>query len=837
MNGEVIQKMRYNCKGDKIVHPLSMPLKESLQLISNFFSNNSNNKLCLVFPVKEFAAQWLAVPSALFLVESDFAQFKNEIVETLSKYKKGDRIILNNDAIVEWNGRTADGFVFKHKEYNRVDELTINIKKISKIQPAPSNRKALSSYTRVVEAITKNSINPTDKLLGIQTEGNKLFSKNSICLISKHIAFGNSISDILINDFLIEEYFKLGKIDDYGQVSNKSPLFISNNLSNLALYVTLSDSISKIIIDGFSAIKERGTDFSDIDVKNIPTILITDLSEIESFETIATYGFEFFNFTKENLILDNPTDNSPFNYLNRKLEKYKSFHLIKEISENSELEAIVKKIHSIEKDDSNNDLNSLKISLIQLINSLSRVVHILKPNEILGINSKIANIENIFVRSKIWLGDSQQPIEESISLLKSVIKNFAVNPSEKCTRLEELISKKKYDYIICPNEEEAKSLKSFLINSSHSDKPLIISIADVNDNLLSDKPLKVILTGWAKSSNINRILSCFLFSELTVLFYQFENRYYNSLQKRNKGYSEKVNSTINTKGILSGNEAMNSKSFAALYSDDTLNDVGSEDTFDIVNFELKLDEAQYSKYYAKGNVIESVKTKRIDFENNFFIYTNESHKFLVINDFFDKKIEHANLHRKKIEALKTGDIIAFINTDRDILVELVEKHTNPRDLALLKEWTNLWKNLLKEHYASTGNDLKRLVKDLRKYDCIKHEVTIKTWLQDEARIGPDDDSDLISIALLTNSELLNENIKKVRESITKMKGLRHDASEFIINKIKAQIHTFADSSIINKKVTIEGLGSVFILKVVEVSNGFENIDVKFVNRLLEKEII
>jgi hypothetical protein len=98
--------------------------------------------------------------------------------------------------------------------------------------------------------------------------------------------------------------------------------------------------------------------------------------------------------------------------------------------------------------------------------------------------------------------------------------------------------------------------------------------------------------------------------------------------------------------------------------------------------------------------------------------------------------------------------------------------------------------------------------DLRKNDCKKHEVTIKAWLQDENRIGPDDDADLISIALLTNSNLLNDNINTVREAIRKMTGWRMKASDFITDKIKAQIHEFADSSIINKKILVEGLGSV-----------------------------
>ena len=202
MNKELIEKLQYSHAGQEEAHSLPLPLIESLQLISDFFNYSSNHKLCLVFPTKEFAAQWLSIPTVLFLIESDFDQFKNEITEALKRYKKGDWIILNNEAVVEWVGRSVNGFIFKHKEYNGVDEITISIKKISKIQPAPSSRKALSGYKRVIEALGKTNENPTDNILGIQTEGNKLYQKNSICLIGKHISFENSISEILINNFL-----------------------------------------------------------------------------------------------------------------------------------------------------------------------------------------------------------------------------------------------------------------------------------------------------------------------------------------------------------------------------------------------------------------------------------------------------------------------------------------------------------------------------------------------------------------------------------------------------------------------------------------------------------
>lgn len=835
MNQDLIQKLQYSYAGQNETHSLPLPLKDSLQLISDFFSNNTTNKLCLVFPSKEYSAQWLSVPTVLFLIQNDYTQYKEEIFASYRKYNLGDKLKLNGDAIVEWAGIRNKSVAFRAGKEPNIATFTIDITQSIKLQRTEQTRQ-LSSLKRVKQALPGKIITPTDELLEINTYGNKEFMKNKICLVSKFKSYDDSIEDIAMNLASLPEYFQSGKIDENGAADINSPLLISNNLSTLALYVTLSSSsVSKIIIDGFSTIQERGTDFSDIDVKNIPTILITDLSEIESFETIGNYGFEFFNFTKENLKLDHSENLSPFHSFEKKLRKYISFNVVKEICIDAELEATTQNIHSIEKDESNNDLTSLKISLIQLTNLISRIAHIPAVEEISVLHSKINAIENLFLRCRIWLGDSHKPIEESISLLKSVIARFATQPSEKCARLKTLMSSKQYDYIICSTEEEAKALDDSF--PAHIQKPRVISVADVNDKLLSSKPQKAILTGWAKSNNINRILSAFLFSELTVLFYQFENKYYNSLQRRNKQYSENIKATINSKGIRSETDSSKRKGFSDLYSGDEVIETTSESSFDILDFEFKLDNAQYSRYVAKENLIDSIKAKRIVFESDFFIYTTESHKFLVINELIERKGEKANLHRRKVESLQTGDVIALINTDRDILVELVEKNTNTKELASVKQWTELWKNLLKDYYASIGSDFKKLVENLRKNDCKKHEVTIRTWLQDESRIGPDDNADLISIALLTNSNLLNDNITTVREAIRKMTGWRMKASDFITDKIKTKIHEFADSSIINKKISIEGLGSVIVLKVIEVSNMWENIDVRYVNRLLQKEII
>ena len=844
MNSELIEKLEYSYVGQHEAHQLPVSLKESVHLISDFFGNSKANKLSLVFPSKEYTAQWLSIPKVLYLIEDDYAQFKGEIFESYKQYKQGEKLILNNKAIVEWAGIDQNRVTFKTKGNKKSSGVTIGIRlsDVTMLQKAPAKRQALSSIKAVKEVLPSRmqrltrDKTPIEELLNIDTYGNKEFIKNNICLVSKFKSYDYSIEDISLNHALLSEYFKASKIDENGNVDESSPLLISNNLLNLTLYLTSSKTISQIIIDGYSTINERITDFLAIDALKIPTILITDLSEIESFESIGNFGFEFFNFSKEYLHLEPASNHSPFQSFEMKLKKYVSFNFQKEICENSQLEAIAQKIHSIEKDDSNNDLNTLKISLIQLTNLVSRIAHALTPDEISSLNLRISSIESLFLRCRIWLGDSCKPIEESISLLRSVIEKFASTPSEKCVRLSVLMNTNRYDYIICPTEAETKALHGFIKTSACTHRPHVISVADVNDNLLSNEPLKAILTGWAKSNNMNRILSSFLFSEITALFYKFENKYYNSLQRRNRKYNENIKATINSKGIRSESESTKSKGFDDSFSGDEIVEITSEISFDILDFELKLDNAQYSKYTAKGNLIDSIKAKRVDFENDFFIYSTESHKFLVINELIAKQDEKANILKRKIDSIKTGDVIALINTDRDILVELVEKNTNTTELASVKQWTELWKKLLKEYYASIGNDFKKLVDDLRKNDCKKHEVTIRMWLQDESRIGPDDNADLISIAVLTNSSLLNDNINTVREAIRKMTGWRMKASDFITDRIKSQIHEFADSSIINKKISIEGLGNVIVLKTIEVSNGWENIDVRYVNKLLQKEI-
>jgi hypothetical protein len=834
MSSDLLHKINIGSleTGDNFLLPES--LKESLQLISDFFNENVNHKLCLVFPTKEYVAQWLSIPTVLNMIQSDYAQFQNAITESLEQNKKGDRILINNDAVVEWVGRTPIGFVFKHKEYKGEDKITIDIKKISKIQPAPPNLKALSSYKRVIEALNLTNENPTDKILGIQTDGNRVFQRHSVCLISKHISFENVISEISLNNLHIDEYFKKGKIDDAGEIDFKSPLLISNNLTNLALYLTLCDTISTIIIDGFSSIMDRSIDFNDIDVKRIPTILITDLSEIDCFETIGSYGFDFYNFNKENLKLGKIKKLSPFNLFEKKLHKFAAFNIAKEICISSELEAISKLIHSIENDESVRELVSINISLIQVTNILSRIVHPLNSRELSAYSEMIEKVEKLCSESRFFLGKALNTIETSIMLIKKLIDKLSTEPSQKCLRLKELMLKNNYDYIICSTEEETVSLSRYLESQNLKRKSNVISVADVNDNLLNKETTKAILTGWIKSKNLNKILSSFIFSELTVLFYQFEFRYFNSLQNRNKKYSDLVCSTIDIKGKRVRDSFTQPDAFSHVFETQSKIDADTNQNFDVVDFEKNMENAQYSKYIVKGNINESVKSKRVEFSGNKFIYLTETHGLLVLENYDNTSNKTTKITKNRIENLHIGDVIAFLKTEREVLNDIVEKQTTQEELAETLKWIHLWKNSLREYYLSLNRDFNKLVRDLREKHCSREAATIRSWLFDELRIGPRKDDDLISIALVSNNNELLENIHNVRSAIRQMTSWRMKASDFVIEQIKNKVKFSATKMKVNSVMDFEDLGEIEILEIIEISTTYDNVDTRNTNRLIEK---
>jgi len=236
----------------------------------------------------------------------------------------------------------------------------------------------------------------------------------------------------------------------------------------------------------------------------------------------------------------------------------------------------------------------------------------------------------------------------------------------------------------------------------------------------------------------------------------------------------------------------------------------------------------------RGNLNESVKAKRVEFKNDKFIYLTDTHGLLVLGNFYPASTKPLYIHKSRIENLHNGEVIAFLKTERELLKITVERQTTPSALIETTRWIELWKNLLRNHYKLLNGNFNALVKELEEHGCDRDPATIRSWLFDDLRIGPRKDDDLIAIAIMTNGVELTDNIKEVRNAIRQMTSWRMKASDYIIEQLKEKIRSSHQSIRVNSTIDFEDLGEVEILEITEINTSSDNIDIRNVNRLLEK---
>lgn len=154
----------------------------------------------------------------------------------------------------------------------------------------------------------------------------------------------------------------------------------------------------------------------------------------------------------------------------------------------------------------------------------------------------------------------------------------------------------------------------------------------------------------------------------------------------------------------------------------------------------------------------------------------------VLND------EKGEVEKKKVDALKIGDSLIFLNRDDDtrdivdyVLKELIrEKRISPKTVQDY-EMSRRWKNDLSEYMEKTGYSPKRIA-DIMKANGVRvQKASIINWLDDDAHIvAPQTVESLEQIALLTDDtdmfDHVNEyfdacrRIRKVRKNILKELG-------------------------------------------------------------------
>lgn len=822
------RKLRFGKSVEDAQFPPGAILIKAVSILTDTISTSDCPKACYVFPVKENLTYWITFLTGLLSLKLDFEQNHSTLQDKFKNLRDGDKLLLNNVAVVEFARFNENSPTIRSREHT---EYTLWPGHIDKLQPY-QGPKSIDKDKKIKEFLPERVIVPVDKLLEINTSGNKLFCSHSIVLVS---AFGK-FEDFMTDHFSCESAFKeLIKPDYIGEAGildcYNSPVKIFRDLFHLQSTIQHGYHPKLIIIDGADRLIERLSEFDRILRKKIPILVVMDLNDTEGFSYLANRDFEFFNWNQEvisSLLPEHSIDESPFSAFHQRLDNFCKSSIEFVECRNMPLESAANALLSIHTEETQKEISLLKGRAVKLLNQLSGIFYAISEEDTSAFKAQLNEIRERFKRLKMYIGDNVEKWDKFFQNTEQFIDEAAKGGIDKAAKFISRLWHAKSGVVILPTEAEVKS--ALLQVGTISNGIYYATVGKIINHLVPDKGF---IPTWLKTKKVNQLLNSFNLNELVFFYYPFEMGFHRSLVKRNLtalGYTLDKEGT-KTKYASFPLETYIS-GFSNLASHFPENENGSE-YVDITELEWSIEKSDFNKYHSLGEISDSLSAQRVDFEDESFMYCSDSHKLLTIIKF--NSDNNYKCQARKVAEMMPGDYIAIIGKDESGIDDLVSKQVSFKDLSDVKSKIKLWKECLYTHYENTGRDIYALIRELESAGCVKHKHTIKNWLFDKEIIGPASDDDLRSIGKLTGNNLLANQTVIIREAITQMKSWRRKAFYMVGDKIKKHITEANDISSIGASLIIEGLGEVTFHTIVSINRKQEEIDIRYLNKLLKPD--
>lgn len=182
----------------------------------------------------------------------------------------------------------------------------------------------------------------------------------------------------------------------------------------------------------------------------------------------------------------------------------------------------------------------------------------------------------------------------------------------------------------------------------------------------------------------------------------------------------------------------------------------------------KLDEINLETYHKEEKVDSEYGpevARPIIFEDNCFAFLSKNRRCRVVD------WESEQILSKKPEELEEGDEVIFIDSNRDILLELARRlrRTNPK-IEELYRYSELWKKALLNYKEKTDSTAKDIKNNLKVQGVERTETVINKWLNDSDVIGPEQDA-VRALAEVTNDPEFKKHLEEVIKACEKIRAL------------------------------------------------------------------
>jgi hypothetical protein len=794
--------------------------------------------VCLVLPSRENVAAFTAVLAALSAAKEHFPELHQRYIE--EGFQIGERVRVHPTGhVFEFGGF----FVHEGNRFFRLQIIkdksnssrsfpirdAVLLEKTSGLTPKGTGNTRLGSYIP----------SPIDEIIQIQSGGNDALLANEIMLVCTQREFVNFIESVSVchrdspeKRFLLKDVISWGVVNPKGEIefrnssaSYGAPLIaVASRTEYIASACRNHKSSSpRVLIDGAVRIKDLQS-FDDI-VDFSKLVVIADHSSLDQFQSLSDRGctvwklpdgVEEIRASKDHLL-------SEFNRTYGVASHVRIEIISCDSPEINELEYKLKAAETAIRESGLNDedLKALSIAYSRLID-LAAFMHIPKREAIKEFRSSIElGLEILSGRGLFMEKKASKLLSECYSLLGGGLAEGSEHiRRDKKSKLLELVDSLRAEgsdfIVVAPTILSADSARSYL----NGELGLDVTVTEIQSIPTRGTVDHIILTGWPKSQKLKKLLDKYLANYVHALAYQFEKDWFISFNNRRERQLKKWELTENEIHMIAGIEAILSYAPSSLPL--TFQSSGS----DYQSTEEILGSVRKGMPARNVNEHDMREGKYVSFAGSCYGYMTRTHKIPKVTGLVTGSYKpNDRLPLETIDNLEIGDYILFRANDgsqKDLIRYIAELNLGEGKYSVLREKSELWKRVL----LSLGTSHREIIFKLTSQGMKRNPQTIRSWINDPARIGPQDFADLVTIASCDKNDLLIDKVNEVWNAILNVRAAHSSAgmklSKLLIDHLPNQLPEIEDEETIVELVLGNvKLGKVLIVQIDSIGDRYE----------------
>lgn len=346
----------------------------------------------------------------------------------------------------------------------------------------------------------------------------------------------------------------------------------------------------------------------------------------------------------------------------------------------------------------------------------------------------------------------------------------------------------------------------------------------------------VIVVGWLKRAIMRKIIYSFNAQTYVVLLYDYENQWQRySVRKWKKALKVSDNEEIMKKSFSEKNFDVSSSRYTEMPEATVELDGSSEDEQE--DIELVLRENTFRRYINGNSKAESVNAIPISYVGGYVAFYRVGHKLISATSII---VDNGKDIKTILPTdLKVGDFIVVREADKDIIRDLADIILENSGMSYLRSIAGKWREVLEIEMLFTS--INEFYQKLVNVGCTKGLATVKRWIEDDEIIAPQQKQDLQYIAEVTQSGLLKEMMDDIYNAAQEVKAAHMKAgrvlSQQLQKKLAEELKNYGKIDTFNFwepiEMEIEGIGSIKVLKVIDVGN-VVMVDASDTNRLIDE---